>query len=171
MKFQLVDRIEQLTPGERIVTTKCLTSAEEYLADHFPAFPVMPGVLMLEACTQSAAWLVRLATGWQKSIVVLRRARNVRYASFVTPGQTLRIEATAGKADGDVHAFTCTGTVDGRTAVQAKIDLRAFCLADSDPAAGQADQAILADLRRQFDLCGGPAAADAAAAPRQQAGR
>ena len=155
MKFQLVDRIEQLTPGERIVTTKCLTSAEEYLADHFPAFPVMPGVLMLEACTQSAAWLVRLATAWSRSIVVLQRARNVRYASFVVPGQTLRIEATVGKVDGDVHAFRCTGTVDGRTALQARIDLRAFCLADTDPSAGETDRAILADLRRRFALCGG----------------
>ncbi len=165
MKFQLVDRIEQLTPGERIVTTKCLTSAEEYLADHFPAFPVMPGVLMLETCTQSAAWLVRLATGWRKSIVVLRRARNVRYASFVAPGQTLRVEATAGKVDGEVHAFRCTGTVDGRTALQARIELRAFCLADTDPTAAEADRAILADLRRQFALCGGDADAPDRPAP------
>ncbi|MFW6155191.1 MAG: 3-hydroxyacyl-ACP dehydratase FabZ family protein [Planctomycetota bacterium] len=171
MKFHLVDRIEQLTPGERIVTTKCLTSAEEYLADHFPAFPVMPGVLMLEACVQSAAWLVRLVTGWRKSIVVLRRARNVRYASFVAPGQTLRVEATAGKIDGDVHAFRCTGTVDGRTALHAKIDLRAICLADTDPTAEKADRAILADLRRRFDLCGGTALLDAADAPGQPAGR
>ncbi len=58
MKFLLVDRIESIQPGQRIVTTKALTLAEEYLADHFPAFPVMPGVLMLEALVQSAAWLV-----------------------------------------------------------------------------------------------------------------
>jgi len=104
MKFHLVDRIEALEPPERIVTTKCLTAAEEYLADHFPTFPVMPGVLMLEACVQAAAWLVRLATGFGVSMVVLQRARNVRYASFVAPGHTLRIEATAGKSADGVHA-------------------------------------------------------------------
>ena len=78
MKFHLVDRIEALDPPERIVTMKCLSAAEEYLADHFPTFPVMPGVLMLESCVQAAAWLVRLATDWTASIVVLHRARNVR---------------------------------------------------------------------------------------------
>ena len=56
MKFCLVDRIESIEPGKRIVCIKALSLAEEYLADHFPAFPVLPGVLMLEALTQSAAW-------------------------------------------------------------------------------------------------------------------
>ncbi|HOF18642.1 MAG TPA: beta-hydroxyacyl-ACP dehydratase, partial [Phycisphaerae bacterium] len=60
MKFHLVDKIESIEPGKRIVTTKALSLAEEYLADHFPAFPVLPGVMMLEALTQSAAWLTRV---------------------------------------------------------------------------------------------------------------
>ena len=47
MKFQLVDRIESIIPGKSIVTIKTLSLAEEYLADHFPSFPVLPGVLML----------------------------------------------------------------------------------------------------------------------------
>jgi 3-hydroxyacyl-[acyl-carrier-protein] dehydratase len=47
MRFTLLDRILQLDPGSRIVAVKNLSLAEEYLADHFPRFPVMPGVLML----------------------------------------------------------------------------------------------------------------------------
>jgi len=151
MKFHLVDRIEALEPPERIVTTKCLTAAEEYLADHFPTFPVMPGVLMLEACVQAAAWLVRLATGFGVSMVVLQRARNVRYASFVAPGHTLRIEATAGKSADGVHAFTCLGTVDDKTAVQARIDLKAFNLADTDASLAGADADILAEMKQRFE--------------------
>jgi 3-hydroxyacyl-[acyl-carrier-protein] dehydratase len=48
MRFQLVDRILEVEPGKRIRLVKNLTLAEEYLADHFPSFPVMPGVLMLQ---------------------------------------------------------------------------------------------------------------------------
>ncbi len=155
MKFYLVDRIESLTPGKQIVTTKCLTAAEEYLADHFPTFPVMPGVLMLEACTQSAAWLIRQMTDFSLSMVVLKRARNVRYASFVAPGDTLRIEAELTKQNGDIYTFKCLGTVDGTTTVQARIELRAFNLADDNPALGGADEEIIAQMRQRFKLCGG----------------
>ena len=70
MKFHLVDRIESLVPGKRIVTTKALSLAEEYLADHFPAFPVLPGVMMIEAMVQSAAWLVRVAQDFSRSEIV-----------------------------------------------------------------------------------------------------
>lgn len=156
MKFHLVDQIEVIEPPERIVAVKCLTAAEEYLADHFPTFPVMPGVLMLEACVQTAAWLVRLSTDWSVSMVVLHRARNVRYASFVAPGHTLKIEAIAGKAADGIYGFKCTGTVDGNTAVGARIDLKAFNLADTNPSMASADADILAELKQRFKLIGGP---------------
>jgi len=156
MKFYLVDRIESLTPGKRIVTAKCLTAAEEYLADHFPAFPVMPGVLMLEACTQSAAWVVRQMTDFSVSMVVLQRARNVRYASFVAPGDALRIEAELTKQEGERYAFKCLGTVGETTTVQARIDLRAFNLAATNPALAGADEEIIAQMKERFRLCGGP---------------
>ena len=65
MRFTLIDRIVELEPGARITATKSLTMAEEYLGDHFPNFPVMPGVLMLEAMTQTAAWLIRAERGFR----------------------------------------------------------------------------------------------------------
>ena len=74
MKFHLVDKITSLEPGKSIETIKALSLAEEYLADHFPTFPVLPGVLMLEALTQSAAWLVRLQQDWANSIILLKTA-------------------------------------------------------------------------------------------------
>src|SRR5262249_5360494 len=91
MKFILLDRITALEPGKRIVPDKALSLAEEYLADHFPTFPVMPGVLMLEALVQSASWLVRATTDFSHSIVVLAEARNVTYKSFVSPGRRLTL--------------------------------------------------------------------------------
>jgi 3-hydroxyacyl-[acyl-carrier-protein] dehydratase len=161
MKFVLVDQIQSIEPGKRIVGRKCLTAAEEYLADHFPAFPVMPGVLMLETCVQTAAWLVRLMTDWQRSTVVLKRARNVRYASFVAPGDTLEVEAQFMKQDQDVYQFKCTGRVGDKTTVQARIELRATNLADKNPSLARADREILAQLQERFELCGGPAAVTA----------
>lgn len=154
MKYYLVDQIEKIEPGKRIVAIKCLSAAEEYLADHFPAFPVMPGVLMLEACVQSAAWLVRLMTNWSVSMVVLRRARNVRYANFVAPGDTLKIEAELAKQDGAFYTFACVGTVDGQTAVQAKVELQGFNLADRDARLAGADAEIIAQMKQRFSLLG-----------------
>ena len=49
MYFSLIDKIDELKPGDSIVATKSLSMAEEYLRDHFPKFPVMPGVLMIDA--------------------------------------------------------------------------------------------------------------------------
>src|SRR5438093_1160855 len=95
MKFILIDRILVLEPPNRIVACKALTLAEEYLADHFPTFPVMPGVLMLEAMVQSAAWLVRATQDFAHSMVVLEEAKNINYKSFVSPGRTLEVSVEA----------------------------------------------------------------------------
>ena len=91
MKFNLIDRIEHLS-AERVVAVKYVSLAEEYLADHFPTFPVLPGVMMLEAITQAGTWLLHHRTGFAKSIAVLKEARNVKYGTFVAPGQALRVE-------------------------------------------------------------------------------
>ena len=85
MKFVLVDQLVSLEPGKRIVMAKNVSMAEEYLADHFPGFPVLPGVMMLEAAIQAAAWLVRVESNFAHSLVVLKEARGVRYGTFVAP--------------------------------------------------------------------------------------
>jgi len=56
MRFNLVDRIVEVQPGRSIRVFKNLTLGEEYLADHFPTFPVMPGVLMLQMLVEAGAW-------------------------------------------------------------------------------------------------------------------
>jgi 3-hydroxyacyl-[acyl-carrier-protein] dehydratase len=72
MRFTFVDRVLDLEPGVKITTVKALSLAEEYLADHFPRFPVMPGVLMLEAMTHAGAWLVRVSEDFAHSMVLLK---------------------------------------------------------------------------------------------------
>ena len=167
MRFVLVDKIEAIEPGKRIVTVKALSLAEEYLADHFPAFPVLPGVMMIEAMVQAAAWLVRVQQDFACSIVVLSAARNVRYASFVQPGNMLRCEVEAIQIGPESAKFKGTGLVNGRTAVTARLELASFNLAPRYPYLASADADIVASLRRQFALVGGPAALAAAGAKAQ----
>src|SRR6516164_2287463 len=93
MRFQLVDRILDFEPGKRIRMVKNLTLAEEYLADHFPTFPVMPGVLMLQTLVEAGAWLLRLSEDFRHSVIVLREAKNVKYGNFMEPGKTLVVTA------------------------------------------------------------------------------
>ena len=92
MKFELIDTIVELTRGERIVAVKAVSLSEEYLGDHFPTFPVLPGVMMLEAMVEAGGWLVRDAQDFVPSVILLREAKNVTFKSFVKPGQLLRLE-------------------------------------------------------------------------------
>ncbi|MBL7132634.1 MAG: beta-hydroxyacyl-ACP dehydratase [Phycisphaerae bacterium] len=154
MKFHLVDRIESIEPGKRIVTTKALSLAEEYLADHFPGFPVMPGVLMLESMAQGGAWLVRVHQDFAKSIIVLASARNVRYSNFVQPGQALRCELDAIDINDGEAKFKASGFVGDVLTVSARLELRCFNLAERG-LSPSADEAIVADLKKRFELIGG----------------
>ena len=173
MKFHLVDRIESIEPGTRpdgtpcgrIVTIKALSLAEEYLADHFPAFPVLPGVLMIEAMVQSAAWLVRVQQDFAHSIVMLQAARNVKYAYFVQPGSILRCEATATEIGETSARLKAAGFVGDRQAVSGRLELRCFNLAGRPGCSRQTDAAIVEELRQRFRLIGGPEALAAAGKP------
>lgn len=158
MKFILVDKIESIVPGKRIVTSKALSLAEEYLADHFPAFPVLPGVLMLEALTQSAAWLTRIAQDFSKSVIVLAAARNVRYANFVQPGNIMRCEVDAVEIGPDAAKFKGSGFVGDKMTVSARLELKCFNLVDRAAYLADADKAIIEQLRGRFKLAGGPEA-------------
>ena len=159
MKFYLVDRILELEPPKRIVAVKNLSLAEEYLADHFPGYPVMPGVMMLEALVQSAAWLVRASTDFQRTLILLGEAQNVRYGSFVRPGGQLRMDVSAIEIGPDTSRFKAAGTCEGQTCVQAKLTLEHRNVADEDPDRGADLDAWLRRFwRERFGLVGGPRA-------------
>ena len=158
MRFQLVDRVESIEPGKKIITIKALSLAEEYLGDHFPAFPVLPGVLMLEALVQSAAWLVRVHQDFSKSMVVLAAARNMRYANFVAPGNIMRCEVEASEINENCGKFKGMASVDGKTTVSGKIELRSFNLAERAKFLTEADADIIKQLKSRWKLVHGPEA-------------
>ncbi len=152
MKFVLIDRISEFETGKRIVAHKALSLAEEYLGDHFPAFPVLPGVLQLEAMVQASAWIVREALDFAPSLVLLKEARNVTYKSFLAPGQVLTIESICKELNAEQSVFVAGGTVDGREIVKGKLTLRHLNLADGNPHLAEVDEKIRTHLRALFDL-------------------
>jgi 3-hydroxyacyl-[acyl-carrier-protein] dehydratase len=158
MKFVLVDRIETIERPARIVTRKNLSLAEEYLADHFPIFPILPGVLMIESAVQAAAWLVRVEQDWSRSAIVLSAARNVKYTSFVKPGSVMRCEIAAKSIEPDSAKVTAATYVDDRQTMSARLELRCFNLADRGAHLAGSDATLIEQLKAQFALVGGPEA-------------
>jgi 3-hydroxyacyl-[acyl-carrier-protein] dehydratase len=152
MRFTLLDRIVELEVGQRITATKSLSLAEEYLADHFPSAPVMPGVLMLEALVQASAWLVRVSEDFAHSMVTLKQARGVKYANFVNPGQTLAVTAEITGQDERETKLKAQGTVGNAAAVSAKLVLERYNLADADPAQAAVDRYNIERLRHLLGL-------------------
>lgn len=164
MRFLLIDRIVELEPGKSITAVKNLSLAEEYLADHFPGFPVMPGVLMVEAMVQAGAWLMRATEDFRYSTVLLREAKAVRFNNFVTPGKTLTVTASVHKQSGADWTFKAAGTVDGASAVGARLTLRQFNLADENAELAESDAVRVRAMRDIFEqIWKAPAATSAEA--------
>ena len=151
MKFNLLDKIESLSDA-RIVATKHVSLAEEYLQDHFPTFPVLPGVMMLEALTQAAGWLLHHRTKFAKSMAVLKEARNVKYGTFVAPGAFLKVDVELNKETEAGASFKATGYVGNDVAVQARIEIAYFNLGDKQPGLAELDARLAEHNRRRWML-------------------
>jgi 3-hydroxyacyl-[acyl-carrier-protein] dehydratase len=151
MKFCLVDRITEMTPGVSISTIKNVSLAEEYLQDHFPGFSVLPGVMMVEAMVQSCAWLSRITDDFRYSTLLLKQARAVKFNKFLKPGQTLHVSATLRKNEDQTASFQAAGTVGGVSAVSARILLSKQNLCDLRPEMSAADERIQASMAELYE--------------------
>src|SRR6266480_6457996 len=143
MRYWLLDRIRSYKPEVELAAVKNVTLTEEYMADHFPEFPVLPGVFMLEAATQAGAWLLRLSENFAHSIIALREARNVKYADFVPPGQSLDVTVSMLKKDDRLATMKVEGQVAGRQTLSGRIVLERYNLTDRDPALREIDEKII----------------------------
>ena len=150
MKFSLVDRIVALEAGKSITTLKNVSLAEEYLQDHFPGFPVLPGVMMVESLVQASAWLLRHTEDFRFSTILLKQAKALKFNNFVTPGKALTITSTIHKIDNSECTFKGEGSVDGQSAVSARITLQRCNLRDQNPSLAKTDEQLVAHLRQQF---------------------
>jgi len=156
MRFTLLDRIDAHQPGKFLRGCKFLSLGEEYLADHFPRFPVMPGVLMLQVLTEAASWLWRSTTGYKHSVIVLREVKNVKYGHFLQPGRRLNVSVDMMKHDEAWATFKGKGSDDdGTQTVSATFVLHGYNLAAKGPAGARADDTLLAHWKQRWALlCG-----------------
>ncbi len=123
MRFGLVDSILELKRGERIVAVKAVSLAEEYLADHFPTFPVLPGVFILQGLVEAATWLAYEALDFAPLVILLKEAKNVTYKSFVKPGNLLRLEVNCRRMAADASEFDGMGFCGETEMVRARFGL------------------------------------------------
>lgn len=149
MRFHLIDRITEVHAGKSLKAFKNLTLGEEYLADHFPTFPVMPGVMMLQTLVEAGAWLLRLSEDFRHSVVVLREVKNIKYGTFMEPGKTMAVEVTLAERSDGLAVFKGKGEMEGQQTVSAKITLATYNLGDRDPHLAGHDARIIEDFRRQ----------------------
>ncbi len=152
MRFILIDKIVSLDSGKVIKAVKGVSLAEEYLADHFPTFPVLPGVLLLEGLIESASWLVREAENFAHSMILLEEARNVKYKSFLAPGAQVEYTVEARTIEENVSSFTGFGESGGERIVEARFGLRHFNLADENSAMATVDARIIENMKERWKL-------------------
>jgi 3-hydroxyacyl-[acyl-carrier-protein] dehydratase len=148
MRFWLLDSIRSFEPNVSLTAIKNVALSEEYLGDHFPEFPVLPGVFMMEAATQAGAWLLRLSENFAHSIISLKEARNIKYADFVQPGQTLEVTVSLMKKDDRLATLKMEGQINGRTALSGRLVLQRYNLADANPERQPIDDILIKHFRR-----------------------
>ena len=152
VKFILIDKIVALEEGRTLTAVKSVSLAEEYLGDHFPTFPVLPGVLLLEGMVESASWLVRKTENFAHSMILLEEARNVKYKSFLAPGSQIQYTVEAKTIQECVSSFAGCGTADGQKIVEARFGLRHFNLSERDPALASVDAQVVEHMKNRYNL-------------------
>ncbi len=152
MRFILIDRIVSLEEGKALTAVKSVSLAEEYLGDHFPTFPVLPGVLLLEGLIESASWLVRKTEDFAHSMILLEQARNVKYKSFLAPGSQITYTVEAKTIEDSISRFSGYGTAEGQRIVEARFGLRHFNLSDRRPALATVDAQVIEGMKSRYGL-------------------
>ena len=115
----LVDRIIEMVPGERVVGLKSVTGNEPFFEGHFPDYPVMPGVLIIEALAQTGA--VMMLQESEVQIPLFAGIDKARFRRQVVPGDQLRLELVVLRARAGTCKMTAKAFVDGELAAEAEI--------------------------------------------------
>lgn len=119
--FLLVDRVEEMETGKRILAKKCVTYNEPFFAGHFPQEPVMPGVLIIEALAQAGAICVLSDEANKGKIAFLGGVNKAKFRGKVVPGDVLSLEVEIIKVKGPVGVGKGTAKVDGKVVASGEI--------------------------------------------------
>ena len=113
MRFILIDKILEYEKGKSAVGVKDVTMSEDFLADHFPRFPVMPGVLQLEAILQLTSWLVFVTKDFTVKTKV-SDIKGAKFSGFVRPGDRMIVDVEITSIDDSGVQFKAKVSVDGK---------------------------------------------------------
>jgi 3-hydroxyacyl-[acyl-carrier-protein] dehydratase len=119
--FLLVDRIEEIEPGVRAVGVKNVTQNEPFFQGHFPDYPVMPGVLIIEAMAQVGAVGVMAGGEHKDRLALFAGIDGVRFRRQVLPGDVLRMEVEITRLKGKVGRGKGRATVEGERVCEAEL--------------------------------------------------
>jgi 3-hydroxyacyl-[acyl-carrier-protein] dehydratase len=118
--FLLLDRCEAYRPSESIVGIKCVTVNEPFFQGHFPHYPVMPGVLLIEAMAQTGAVLMSksLDVDVGGKAIFFMSCDNARFRAPVRPGDVVRMPVRVTRHRGDIFKFAGQALVEGKVAAE-----------------------------------------------------
>jgi 3-hydroxyacyl-[acyl-carrier-protein] dehydratase len=125
--FLLIDRVVEFEPGKRILAYKNLTINEEFFQGHFPAQPVMPGVLVIEALAQAGGVLYQLtnrmngSSALEDKLFYLVKIEHARFSRMISPGDRLDLDVSIKRRIRNMALYEGTARVDGKEAARAKI--------------------------------------------------
>lgn len=119
--FLLVDRVLEMTPGERAVGIKNVTANEEFFQGHFPEFPVMPGVLIVEAMAQVGGVALLTLEEHAGKMALFAGINKIRFKRQVKPGDILHMEVQLGAFRRGIGIGTAVATVDGEVACKGEL--------------------------------------------------
>ena len=119
--FLLIDRIVELELGVRAIGLKQVTINEPFFAGHFPSYPIMPGVLIVEALAQVGAVALLAQPEFKDKLALFAGIDGVRFKKPVTPGDTLRLEVTLEKMRRIIGKGRGVATVDGTVVAEGEL--------------------------------------------------
>ena len=119
--FLLVDRIEEMEPGVRAVGYKNVTANEPFFQGHFPEYPVLPGVLLIEALAQVGAVAILSLEENKGKLAFFGGIKNAKFRKQVIPGDVVKLETEIIKCKGPMGVGKAIATVDGKMAAEAEI--------------------------------------------------
>lgn len=124
--FLLVDRIIEIEEGKRAVGIKNVTANEEFFNGHFPNYPVMPGVLIVEALAQVSAVIMLIKEDNRGKIGLFAGIDNCRFKKQVRPGDQLRLEVEMTRVRGSIAKARAIATIDGEIVCEADVTFALF---------------------------------------------
>jgi 3-hydroxyacyl-[acyl-carrier-protein] dehydratase len=122
--FQLIDRIVDINLGDRTISSEAIVPTDSTIFEgHFPGYPLMPGVLLIEAMAQTSGWLVVAMNRFER-MAFLAQVKDAKFRTFVTPGQHMSVTARVVHEGSGYAVAEASITVDGKAVCDASLTLR-----------------------------------------------